>query len=303
MNSITTTSFLDYIASLSDRMKQSGHFGTARNYDRAKASFTRFLRAGRLRRTSMDERLVREYSKYLDGLGLVRNTKSFYMRILRSAFNKAVYEGLAAQTMPFARVYTGVDTTRKRALDEGTLRKLLKMDLRADKTEELARDLFAFSYFTRGMAFVDMAFLRKRDVSGGAVSYIRRKTGQWMSIKTEPCIQSIISKYSASAGNYLFPLLRSEDPRKAYKEYESALTWYNRMLKTLAEKAGIQTVLSSYVARHSWATSARNHHISLSVISAAMGHTSEKTTRIYLASMDNSELDNANRELLATFNF
>lgn len=301
MTSITTTSLNDFISTLSAKMKEEGRFGTARNYDRARASFARFIGTGRARRMPLDEKLICEYSDYLDAMGIVRNTKSFYMRILRSAYNKAVSEGLGTQTKPFGKVYTGVDTTRKRALDEGSIRRILKMDLHADKDAELARDLFAFSYFTRGMAFVDMAFLKKKDVSGGAVNYIRRKTGQRMSVKSEPCIQKIVSKYSPSPGNYLFPLLKSDNPQEAYSEYERTLSWYNRELRSLAARAGIHTGLTSYVARHSWATSARNHRISLSVISAGMGHTSEKTTRIYLASIENSEIDKANRKLLSVF--
>ena len=298
MTSITTASFKDYISRLSSRMKESGQFGTARNYVRAKNSFTRFLKSSQTGNTEIDEKLICAYSDYLVGLGLVRNTTSFYMRILRSAYNKAVSEGLGEQTMPFRKVYTGVDTTRKRALNENDIRKLLKMNLHSDKRMELARDLFAFSYFTRGMSFVDMSFLKRKDADNGAITYIRRKTGQKMSIKSEPCIQKIISKYVTGKREYIFPLLTSTDPQKAYREYESALSWYNRTLKSLALKSGIMEGLTSYVSRHSWATSARDHHISLSVISAGMGHTSEKTTRIYLTSMDNSEIDAANRKLL-----
>lgn len=301
MTSITAASFNDYISRLSSRMKESGQFGTARNYTRAKDSFTRFLKSSQNDNAEVNESLICAYSDYLIGLGLTRNTKSFYMRILRSAYNKAVSEGLAGQTAPFRKVYTGVDTTRKRALDEKTIRKLLNLDLRKDKDSELARDLFAFSYFARGMAFVDLAFLKKKDVDGGAVNYIRKKTGQRMSVKSEPCIQKIVSKYYNAPGNYLFPLLNSDDPQKAYSEYERTLSWYNRKLRSLAARAGIHTGLTSYVARHSWATSARNHRISLSVISAGMGHTSEKTTRIYLASIENSEIDKANRKVLAAF--
>lgn len=301
MINLTTAKFYDYLSTLSATMREKGRFGTARNYDRARDSLARFLKSGHTENTGIDENLICSYSDYLSGLGLVRNTISFYMRILRSAYNKAVDDGLSEQSRPFRRVYTGVDTTRKRALSEATILKLLELDLKADKSGELARDLFAFSYFTRGMAFVDMAFLKKKDISGGAVNYIRRKTGQQLSVKSEPCIQRIIRKYASGRGEYLFPIISSDDPEKAYREYERALARYNRRLKSLAKTAGIPR-LTSYVARHSWATSARDHHISLSIISAGMGHTSEKTTRIYLASMENSELDRANGKILSAFN-
>ncbi len=297
---ITTTKFRVYMGSLSAKMRENESFGTARNYDRARDSFARFLKYEKIDDTEVNEHLIGSYGNYLSGRGLVRNTISFYMRILRSAYNKAVSEGLGEQTMPFRRVYTGVDVTRKRAVSEKTIKKLLKADF-AEEGREFARDLFAFSFFARGMAFVDMAYLKKKDVEGGAIRYTRKKTGQRLTIKAEPCIQNIIKKYLDSPGIYLFPILRSENPWEAYEQYEAALSWYNKKLRVIADKTGINVPLSSYAARHSWATSARNHRVPLSLISAGMGHNSESTTRIYLASIDNSEIDKANRKVLSLF--
>ncbi len=297
---ISTTKFRVYLSSQSAKMRENESFGTARNYDRARDSFARFLKHEKIDDTVLDEHLICSYGNYLSGRGLVRNTISFYMRILRSAYNKAVSEGLGEQETPFKRVYTGVDVTRKRAVSEKTIKKLLKTDFDEDG-KEFARDLFAFSFFTRGMAFVDMAYLKKKDVEGGIIHYTRKKTGQHLTIKAEPCIQSIIKKYIGSPGAYLFPLLRSESPSEAYRQYEAALAWYNKKLKKIADQTGINVSLSSYAARHSWATSARNHRVPLSLISAGMGHNSENTTRIYLASIDNSEIDKANRKVLSFF--
>ncbi len=244
------------------------------------------------------------YSDYLSGRGLVRNSISFYMRILRAAYNAAVREGLVEQRYPFRGVYTGVDGTRKRALDEQILLRLQRLDLRRTPSLSMARDLFIFSFSTRGMAFVDMAFLRKSDIRDGTLSYTRRKTGQRLHVGLEPCARIIIERYGTlrPESPYLFPLLTSEDLPTAYRQYRTALGYYNDRLRRLGRLLGEPLRMSSYVARHSWATAARKRDIPLSVISAGMGHTSERTTRIYLDSLADSAVDRANHEILRALN-
>ena len=162
-----------------------------------------------------------------------------------------------------------------------------------------ARDMFLFSYCTRGMAFVDMAYLRKDDIRGGSIHYIRRKTGQPLCVRMEPCIRQIVDRYADRSEVYVFPMLKSEDPEKTYARYQVALNYYNRQLKQLGRMLHLDSGLTSYVARHSWATAARNHNIPVSVISAAMGHQSEKTTQIYLAMLEDSVIDSANQEIIS----
>jgi len=156
-----------------------------------------------------------------------------------------------------------------------------------------------FSFFARGMAFVDMAYLCKKNVSADSIVYVRRKTSKRLSICIEPCIRHIMDRYAGQTLDtpYVFPLLRSTVPAQAYTQYKRQLGWYNRSLKALAEILGVEA-LSSYTARHTWATSARDLGIPVSVISAGMGHSSERTTEIYLASLDNSVIDQANRKIL-----
>ena len=114
-------------------------------------------------------------------------------------------------------------------------------------------------------------------------------------------MQEIIDRYSSQAEQtpYLLPILTSEDPVRSFSQYQTALGYYNRQLKQLSQMLRLDISLSSYCARHSWATAARNHNIPLSVISAGMGHTSERTTQIYLASLENSVIDRANQNIIA----
>lgn len=281
-------------------LSMSNRLGTARNYLRTMNSFSSFLHGDDIPFKLLTEELVFEYAEWLQLKGVKRNSSSFYMRVLRSIYNKAVRKHFAQQTFPFQNVYTGVDKTQKRAINEEVILQLYQMKI-SSPSLALARDLFIFSYCMRGMAFVDMAFLRHKNIRGGFIHYTRRKTGQQLSVHIEPCIQEIIDRYSSQTEQtpYLLPILTSEDPVRAFSQYQTALGYYNRQLKQLSQMLRLDISLSSYCARHSWATAARNHNIPLSVISAGMGHTSERTTQIYLASLENSVIDRANQNIIA----
>lgn len=283
-------------------LRADGKLGTARNYRRTLNSFSGFLNGADIPFSLLDERLVGRYNDWLQRRRIVRNTVSFYMRVLRAVFNKAVREGIVPQSSPFRNVYTGVDRTRKRAVGEETVIRLRRLNLEHSPSLALARDIFIFSYCARGMAFVDIAFLRKQDIAGGTIRYVRRKTGQHLTIRIEPCMGDIIERYSqvTRTSDYVFPLLSAKDPVRVFSQYQTALGYYNRRLKRLADLLELEMPLSSYTSRHTWATTARNHNVPLSVISAGMGHASEKTTQIYLASLESSVIDQANRSIIAS---
>lgn len=274
--------------------------GTARNYQRARNSLAAFLCGEDIPFDLLSAQTIARYNRFLIGRGVVRNTVSFYMRILRAVYNRAVRERLTVQKHPFEEVYTGVDRTRKRAVGETVIRRMRDADLSAMPALALARDLFLFSFYARGMAFVDVAHLRKKDLCDGVLSYVRRKTGRHLLVRVEPCMGEIIRRYEPLTGStsYLFPLLTASDPIERDIQYRTALNLYNRCLGRLSEQLGLEAKLTSYASRHSWATAARNLDIPIPVISAGMGHTSYRTTEIYLASLEDATVDRANRMLL-----
>lgn len=162
---------------------------------------------------------------------------------------------------------------------------------------DYARDMFLFSFYTRGMSFIDMAYLKKKDLNRGILSYRRKKTGQRLNIKWEKVMQGIINKYNIPESPYLLPVIRDleSDDRRQYKSVAHSI---NKNLKIIGERLGVSIPLTMYVARHAWASIAWSKNISLSVISEAMGHDSENTTRIYLASLDSTTIDKANHLIL-----
>lgn len=289
---------LDYMQTQIERLKAANRLGTAKNYEKTMHSLKVFLGNVRLPLSALTEQVISDYNAFLVQRGLVRNSVSFYMRVLRAVYNKAVRQKLIEQQHPFTDVYTGIDRTRKRAVSESIIAQLHRLELEEGSPLALCRDMFIFSYCTRGMAFVDIAYLRKENLQNGMICYARRKTGQLLSVKIEPGIQRIIDRYASRERPYLFPLLSSTDAVMAYGEYQVALNTYNRFLGRLSKMLGSGVKLTSYTSRHSWATAARNHNVPISVISQGMGHTSEQTTQIYLAMLENSVIDDANHGII-----
>ena len=300
----TETGMLDYLRKEIGLLHDSGQFSTSRNYLRTLNSFSSFLENCDIPLTALDSDTACKYEKWLWGRRVSKNSSSFYMRILRAAYNKAVQEQLVEQAFPFHEVYTGIAKTSKRAVSEKTILKLQRLDLSYSSALALSRDLFVFSYSTRGMAFVDMAYLKKEDVGGGRITYYRHKTGQYLTLRIEPCMVTILERYGRTCPEspYLFPILTDEQPELAYRQYRTGLNYHNRKLKRLGKLLGEPLPLSSYTPRHSWATAARNHDVPIAVISAGMGHSSERTTLIYLDSLDNAIIDNANEKILKGLN-
>lgn len=292
--------FFRFVRQQAEILERERRMGTARNYLTAMRMFAACVESESLPFSFVTANQMREFEQFLRGRGLRDNTISCYMRSLRACYNRAVAEGCAKGPDPFEGVFTGMARTEKRAAGVGTVRRLLQLPLSGTKDEAFARDLFVFSFYARGMAFVDMAFLRKADVDGERIVYRRRKTGQSLEVRLEPCMVNIVEKYQARCRRspYLFPILTETEEGAAYRQYRCKLGRYNILLKELARRIGFEGTLSSYVARHTWATEARNKGVPLSVISAGMGHASERTTQIYLASIDNALIDDANHYII-----
>ena len=211
-------------------------------------------------------------------------------------YNRAVEKEMTVQRYPFKHVYTGIDKTVKRAVPLKIIKRIKDLDLSFKSSLDFARDMFLFSFYTRGMSFIDMAYLKKKDLQNGILSYRRRKTGQQLFIKWEKSMQEIIDKYPANENGYLLPIIKTD--RNERLQYRNALRLVNNKLKEISVSIGLQAKLTMYVSRHSWASIAKSQNIPLSVISAGMGHDSENTTQIYLASLDNSTIDKANDLIL-----
>ena len=286
-----------YMEKYISKLKKNGQIRTSETYASTLNSFRSYRQGEDVHFIEFDNGLMLSYEHYLRSKELSMNTVSFYMRRLRAIYNKAVDEGIIECGYPFKGVYTASEKTPKRALPVDSIKKIKELDLSFSAPMQFARDMFLFSFYTRGMSFVDMAFLKKKNLKNGLMSYKRRKTGQQLCVHWELCMQKIVDKYAAdSSSPYIFGIVRSGNDER--HQYLNSLTLINRNLKEIGRLIGLQSPLSMYVARHSWASIARNEGIALSIISESMGHDSERTTQIYLASMDVSLIDKANQKIL-----
>ncbi len=290
-------SLFNYMESMIAKLKQNGKIRTSETYSAALNSFKKFRNDEDIMLDCINTEVMEAYEAWHQNRGNIPNTISFYTRILRAVYHRAVEDDIIENRNPFRHVYTGVDKTVKRALPLPTLKKIKSLDLSLNPTLDYARDMFMMSFMLRGMSFIDMAYLRKTDLANGHIIYRRRKTGQQLTIAWTTEMQMIIDKYPENTSEYLLPIIRNSgiNERCAYRNVGYLI---NRNLKKVAEMTDIQIPLTMYVARHSWASAAKAKGIPLSVISEGMGHDSEATTQIYLASLDTSVVDKANSLIL-----
>lgn len=285
--------FFSYMDGVIMRLRQLNHTGTANNYRAALGSFKRFRNDEDVCIESIDHFLIEDYQAYLISTSVKPNSISFYMRILRAVYNRAVEQELTQDRKPFRSVFTGMEKTPKRAISIHDIRRINNLEFSSRPNLEFARDIFMFLFFCRGMSFIDAAFLKKTDVKNGVINYRRHKTNQYLHIKIVKPIQDLIDRYSFSESPYLLSIVVRPgiDERK---QYEAALRRINNALKTIAEIIKLPIPLTTYVSRHSWATIAKSKNVPVNVISDALGHDSVSTTQIYLASIDTAVIDRAN---------
>ncbi len=294
-------SFAAFADRLKDELLAAKRYRTALAYRSVAARVALFAGGRDLRLDEIDAPFVRRFEANLRREGKSPNTISFYNRNLRAIYNKAISERLLDRRAenPFADAYTGVCRTRKRAVQADVFERLMRLDLTAprDRNLAVARDLFLMSFYLRGISFIDLASLRPADLAEGVITYTRHKTGQQLEIAVTTEMQQLFDRYAPHAvrHGYLLPVLTAGASRT---DYETALRQQNYRLRRLSERIGLERPLTTYVARHSWASIARAKGFPISVISQGLGHDSERTTAIYLDTFDYSLLHRVNREII-----
>lgn len=284
-----------YIEQIIKELEDNRQISTAANYKSTLKSFKRFRNGKNIALSKINDKVIQQYEAYLKNEGIKMNTVSFYMRVMRAVYNRAVEDGLAAEKQLFKNVYTGIDKTEKRAVPLQTIKAIKELYM-PSRALHFARDMFLFSFYTRGMSFVDMAYLKKTDLENGILTYKRRKTKQQLSIKWEKCMQDIVNKWP-SYNEYLLPIITTagKDERTQYKSCQKNV---NQQLRKISKMLKMRKGITMYVARHSWASIAKNMNIPLGVISDSMGHTSLKTTQIYLSAIDMDIINKANLKII-----
>ncbi len=246
----------------------------------------------------INKQFLAGFESYLRIEKLKINTIAVYMRNIRLIFNQAIDADLVRQDVyPFRKYKIRHETTPKRAVGVDTLRKLIKADLKVN--ERQAVDLFLLSFYLVGINFKDMLMLKATDLVDGRVSYRRAKTGRLYSVKVEPEALSIIDKYRGN--KFLLNLIEVKRKVQEKKDrstplYKDITDYTNRLLRRLGKNLELGPI-STYTARHSWATIAASLGVPRDVISHALGHGINTVTDIYI-DFSRDDVDKANRRVI-----
>ena len=292
----------DFGTILAFELRKSNRTRTAETYEASLRSFIRFRNGKDLPLSRLSQNVILEYQGWLQQKGLRPGSVSFYMRVLRAIYNQAVERNIISDCRPFRKAYTGIPSTVHRALTLEELKRLAGLRLIFNTgSMAFALDMFIMSFYLRGMNLSDLARLKWTDIRKDRLCYRRRKTGKLLSMEWTVEMKEIAQKYNRVSSPYLFPLL--SDSETINTRFRTMTQRINRTLHQISKILGIRNGnVTFYCARHTWATVARNAGTPVSVISDALGHSSEAVTRIYLDSIDGTTIDKVNRKLINMIN-
>jgi site-specific recombinase XerD len=290
------------------RLETLGKYNSATKI-RTVFSLVSKFRNPNIRLEEIDMVYLNDFELFLRKHGNKDNSIATKFSVLKAIYNKALSEELfAPKSNPFVRFKVGRlwTATRKRAISKEELQRLVSLEIppTASPYVAMARDIFLFTYYTAGINIGDIAHLEHRDIRNGRVYYTRRKTGKDISCRLMPVAAGIIEKYSCpfyDDGDYIFPILDKSvhtTDLQRYNRIHKVTAKINHGLGELAKLAGIETHLTTYVARHTYATVLKRSGVNIAIISESLGHSDLSTTQIYLDSFENSQIDDAMRNLL-----
>lgn len=295
-NKSSIVPIFDYINEIIRSLEKIGKNGNSNVYRETMGRLKKYSNREDLTFEEVNYSFLRNFEAHLQEKGCKVNTVSFYLRTIRSIFNRAIKDGVVGEEYyPFKKITIRKEKTIKRAIYKEEIAAIKNIDLSLRSSLELARDLFLFSFYMRGMSFKDIAFLKVSNIVGERIYYSRQKTSQKLNIKLTDKAMDIILKYNdlSNRSSFLFPIIRFPG-KNEFNQYKNGYRKTNRRLKLLGDLLNFRIPLTTYVARHSWASIAKRSGIPTSVISEGLGHDSEKTTQIYLDSFENNVLDAAN---------
>lgn len=296
---------IDFWCEKIEDLKKSGRTGSSRYYEDCKRALLKFHGEKDLYFTDITPLLLNKYEVYLRSNGCSDSGIAVRMRGIRAVINDAISKKIISKDIyPFDtyKISKLKATSNKRAISFENIQKIRELDLGANPTLINSRNYFIFSYYTRGMNFYDMMKLRWEDIREGSISYIRNKTKTRLTVKITAPVQDILNYYKTknSKSKYVFPIILHEESTSMQLEFrkEKTLKKFNKDLKKIAELCDIDAHITSYVARHSFATNLKHKGVSTDIISEAMGHQNVAITQAYLKELENSVIDEAVEKLL-----
>lgn len=246
---------------------------------------------------------LKEYEDWLAGQQSSPNTISTYMRTLQAVYNRWMSPGIKGYNpVLFKDVYTKVESRTKRALTAEQMEQLRNTDFSVlTLRQQQVLTYFLLMFMLRGMPFIDLAHLRKSDLRNRRITYRRHKTGKLMVVDVPPDAMRLLQKYrDKTDSEYLFPLLHGGlFMEEHHHRYQETLRHFNRELARLMKQLLPGVSVSSYTARHTWATLAYHSGVPVGLISQSLGHSSIRVTMTYLKPFDAEVIDRINRQVIS----
>ena len=289
-------SFYNYTEKLIADMKKAHRIGNARSYSFVLSVIKKFRGDKEMTISDVTYSFLLDFETYHYAKGNKVNSLAVYMRTIRAIYNRAIKDGLVEQELyPFKNYKIKTKKTQKRAIGMDAIKSIIDLSLMPSHPLFHTRNFFLLSFYMRGIPFADLVQLKMSNIIGGRIYYQRKKTDKPYNIKITDEIQSILNVYISDKKreDYIFSVIKRDDPEGVYKDIEWARHRYNKKLTKLAEACGIDENLTSYVSRHSFATRAKNLGIPVATISDMLGHESTRTTEIYMASLPDDVMDDA----------
>ena len=299
----------EYFQQQIDYLKGIGKVGSAVKYTSCKHLLEQ-CGLGKKRFDQIDLQYLQDFEAFLIHKGNTSNSIATKFSVLRAVYNKAVRHKVFAETEnPFKQYNVGRfwKSTRKRAITKEDVQRIQSLELPASievYSTAFARDIFLFSYCVAGINFKDIATLRYVDIQNGRIYYQRHKTGKELNSPILSQTREILGRYSKSDANpedYIFPILDRhihKSEQQICNRVHKVIGHVNANLKRIAEMAGLKVNLTTYVARHTFATVLKRSGVNIAIISESLGHSDLETTQIYLDSFENSQIDEAMKNLL-----
>lgn len=301
VNKDSNQTFYNYTEDIISEMEDAERFGYSRSVNNTLQAVKSFTDENDFPLKDLNYDFLFRFENFCRKRGNSTNTIAVYMRTIKMIFNRGIKSGVVKKEQyPFSGYKIKTAKTKKRAVHREVIELIEKLELKENTRIWHARNYFLFSFYAMGMNFADMAHLRIENISEGRIEYKRQKTKKQYSIKITPQMDKILQYYipQKESEKYIFPIISVEgSPKQEYQEFFEKRRTFNKQLKEIAKLCGIEANLTSYVARHSWATIAKWKEVPIAAISEGLGHGDVKTTEVYLDSFDKEVLDEYNQRI------
>ncbi len=293
----------DYYGTIITELESQQKIGLGIIYTYTRLSINEFQPGALI--TDVTVRFLESFEAWLRNEKKLKDTSiSVKIRNLQRVVNLAIADKHYKQeNYPFGEKRYSVNkrlnhTTRKRSVSVDIISKVKNLNTIIGSRYHLAQNIFMFSYYTRGMNFIDIAELTWNNIKGDEISYRRKKTGQQFNITINQFSKAILEHYKQigkSKGEYIFPIYDDSvyvTAKQKYERKKSVLKLVNNKLREIAKEIGEENLnLTTYVSRHSYATNLKKSGVSTAIISEALGHTTEQQTQIYLDSFEKGTIE------------